>query len=341
LTPIQLYAQEILFPGLSGLDLLNAVQDAYTPNLNLSYAEARDTLYSRIDVRNDTIHGIYTDYGVYLQPNTDPTTTLFAGGINTEHIYPQGKGATEGTPPYFNMHHLAPSLANVNSDRANLPFSDISDNVTDKWYYLDQQMTSIPSANIDQYTESTGNYFEPRESVKGNVARAMFYIHAIYRDQVMAVDPVFFLEQQADLCHWHFSDPVDETELLRTEQIAGYQDNKENPFVLDCTLAERMYCGGLGDCLVPIKNVSSEAHQFEIRNDAQSDQVLLINVSDQTLSFQMSIYRIDGRLLLNRNVDGFSEQEKLELGSYIQDGAFIMRIKTSNGYLFNQMIIGH
>jgi hypothetical protein len=35
---------------------------------------------------------------------------------------------------------------------------------------------------------------------------------------------------------------VDEAEWRRTFKVATYQGGKANPFVLDCTLAKRMYC---------------------------------------------------------------------------------------------------
>lgn len=144
-------------------------------------------------------------------------------------------------PQYSDMHYLFPSVQAINASRSNSPFSDIDDNETDKWYRLSQTLYSIPISNIDEYSEKENNYpycFEPRESVKGNIARAMFYFYTIYND---VADESFWDVQKETLYKWHYQDPVDQTELDRTNAIAPYQDDKENPFVLDSTLVRRMW----------------------------------------------------------------------------------------------------
>ena len=46
---------------------------------------------------------------------------------------------------------------------------------------------------------------------------------------------------------WHEQDPINEDEITRTWQIAEYQENKPNPFILDATLIYRAYFGMQGD----------------------------------------------------------------------------------------------
>ena len=54
-------------------------------------------------------------------------------------------------------------------------------------------------------------------------------------------DEYFFEVQKDTLKTWHDQDPADEDEISRTWQIAEYQENKPNPFILDATLVERAY----------------------------------------------------------------------------------------------------
>ena len=54
------------------------------------------------------------------------------------------------------------------------------------------------------------------------------------------------------LCEWHQQDPADYAEYIRTTLIAPYQDGKPNPFVLDCTLAERSYCSNFQIACAPV-----------------------------------------------------------------------------------------
>lgn len=241
-------AQQIdVFPAYTGDELLGLLVQNYKPATVLNYTQARDTLFSKIDAVHDTLTCVYTDFSIYLNPNEDPTVAAFMGGgangINTEHTYPTSKGAEAGNAK-SDMHHLFPTRIDVNATRANEPFAEIDDNQTTKWYYLNQLLTNIPTDNIDLYSEFRLGGFEPRESHKGDIARAMFYFYTMYKDQADAADNTFFPAQQATLCQWHLADPVDTKEWERTNKIALYQDDKPNPFVLDCTLAARTYCPG-------------------------------------------------------------------------------------------------
>ena len=239
--------QQSVFPQLTGIELFEQLQENYTPVKVLPYSEARDVMYSNIYNHNDSVYGVYSNYALYLPPNADPSTYLWmngsANGINTEHTYPRSKGADEDSGNGFSdMHHLFPTRAAVNEARLNYPFSNIVDEQTSYWYRHDQRLTVIPSTQIDQYSEKVTGFFEPREDHKGNVARAMFYFYTIYRQQADAADPDYFEIQRQTLCSWHYQDPVDEKEWERNIKIASFQDDKPNPFILDCTLASRIYC---------------------------------------------------------------------------------------------------
>ncbi|MEO1261485.1 MAG: endonuclease [Bacteroidota bacterium] len=233
-----------VFPGMTGDELLENLIDTYKLSSPPDQAVNRDTLFGTVDNKNDSLTCVYSNYKIYLNPNADPTQAAFDMGINTEHTYPKSLGA-EGDAE-GDMHHLYAARADVNNDRGNLPFSEIPDNQTENWYYLDQKTSSIPSTNIDLYSERRNGQFEPPEAHKGNVARAMMYFYTMYKDNADAEDPNYFETQRETFCAWHFLDPVDQQELDRTWQIAAYQEGKPNPFILDCTLPERSYCQDFG-----------------------------------------------------------------------------------------------
>ncbi len=246
-----------VYPDLEGEALLEKVIEDYKPGIVLDYSQARDTMYKVIYNVNDTVYGVYTNYGIFLPDNVDPSTYLYKNGkpngINAEHTFPRSKGAGEGNAK-SDMHHLFPSKTNVNSDRGSLPFNDIDDNLTKDWYYKQIILHNIPNSNIDEYSEHISQYFEPREAHKGNVARAMFYFYTMYKQQADSEDPNYFDKQKETLCKWHFQDPVDSLEWKRTWMIAKYQENKPNPFVLDCSLASRTYCDFISDACTLVEN---------------------------------------------------------------------------------------
>ncbi len=237
-----LRTQEILFPGVYGEALLDSLRKYYAPDTVWSYSDARDYMFTVLDNENDSVTCVYTGYRIYLDHNsTTPRSDAYNAGINTEHTWPQSKGAYGNAKS--DLHHLFPTRIEVNADRGSLPFDDIPDDLTNRWYRLDQVLYTKPTSHIDEYSElEIDERFEPREDHKGNVARAMFYFYTMYKSQADGEDPNFFAIQKATLWRWNSQDTVDSRERRRSALIAAIQGN-ENPFVLDTTLAGRAYFG--------------------------------------------------------------------------------------------------
>lgn len=232
---------EVIFPGLTGTALFSRLVADYSVDNSLGYNRARDFMYSQLDNDNGVVYGIYSDFSVSVNPNSSrPRSDAYQGGsgINAEHSWPQSKGARGIARS--DLHHLFPTQVQVNSRRGSSPFAEIDDQQTEDWILDGQMFSSMPTANIDAYSEATDGAFEPREAVKGNIARALFYFYTIYRNQA---DDGFFQRQVSTLCDWHGADPADMAEVERSRAIATRQGN-DNPFVLDATLAQRLYCDG-------------------------------------------------------------------------------------------------
>lgn len=235
-----------LFPSASGTALLDSLYTFYKPGTVLDYANARDTLYAKVlAIDDDTLRCIYSGHALYLDPTQDPTQYVYLNGstlgMNTEHAYPQSKGAADGNAR-SDMHHLFPARIPVNEARGDVPYLDIPDAQTQKWFLGAQTFLTMPTQNKDLYAEFRTGSFEPREAVKGDLARAVFYFYTMYRSQADLADPNYFELQRATLCQWDVLDPADATELTKTWRIAPYQEGKPNPFIVDCTLAHRTWC---------------------------------------------------------------------------------------------------
>lgn len=231
----------LLFPDLSGEALRTRLAEVFDVETSLGYRRARDYMFSELDNDNGIVRGIYSGFEQAVAPNSSaPRREAFqdGAGLNAEHSWPQSRGATGVAKS--DLHHLFPAQVGVNSRRGSSPFAEIDDSQT-RWWLIDKdQLTSIPTTDIDEYSEATRTAFEPREDVKGNIARAQFYFYTIYRDQA---DDGFFQQQKNFLCAWNEADPVDAQEQSRSRAIAVEQGN-ENPFVIDPNLADRLYCEG-------------------------------------------------------------------------------------------------
>ena len=152
-------------------------------------------------------------------------------GINVEHIFPMSwatNGLDCGTrnqcrdnSRLFNqieadLHNLYPSRTEVNSARSSYAFAEI--NGESRQFGRD----------CDFEVSEQQRLAEPRPEIRGDVARAMFYMAYRYKDQGL----VLFSRQARLLQDWHQSDPPGNSEKSRNDAIAAIQNNR-NPFVDD------------------------------------------------------------------------------------------------------------
>tara|TARA_B100001142_G_scaffold116297_1_gene118524 strand:+ start:7820 stop:8767 length:948 start_codon:yes stop_codon:yes gene_type:complete len=230
------FSQDTIGEGLLGDDLIDYLIDNYKTSSVLSYNNARDILYGEVDKENGQVKAVYTNYAVQLPNGVDPSTHLYENGIDCEHVWPQSMGSSQ-SPMKSDMHHLRPCKTNVNSSRGNSPFGEVNNSQVNHWYWLEYDLTSPPSQNIDEYSESASGLFEPREDMKGDIARSMFYFYTMYSD---VANDDFFNIQKEQLYGWHQIDPITSQEIIRTNKISEYQDYP-NPFIIDESLIQRCY----------------------------------------------------------------------------------------------------
>lgn len=329
-----LSAQEVIEPCKFGQPLVDAVQDIYTPASTLGYGPARDILYSEIDNNGLDLSGIYTNFTVTLVAGEDPSQSAFqdGDGINAEHVYPQSLGAGD-EPARSDLHNIFPSKVNVNASRGNCIYTEIEDSDTDSWFYLSSQLSNTPSSDIDLYSEKDEEDcgFEPRESVKGDIARAMFYFYTIYQSEANAADPNYFSSQKDILYQWHLEDPVDAVEQRRDSLINLKQGN-HNPFIIDSTLVWRAYFMGdasypEGDpeCFGAITNVESVnvVDWVSVPSNFIDHTLLIYSKKNQG---NIAIYDLQGRLVLSTELD-FENSLNVK---YLSRGIHILYIRSND-----------
>ena len=246
-------AAQPLYPDLSGAALRDALRADLAATRTLGYGPARDSLYAWEQRAYGAVCGVYTGFCVTLEPGADPSTSAFQQGVNAEHAWPQSRGV-EPEPQRSDLHALFPARANVNSSRGNHPYAEIPDHETQAWYRLADSQSDTPAAALDEWSERTASYpgtpyaarFEPRETVAGDVARAVAYMAVAYESAVGAADERGFLATMlADLRDWNARDPPDDRERQRHAQIAAWQ-GAGNPFIADRTLLDRAFADGYG-----------------------------------------------------------------------------------------------
>jgi endonuclease I len=168
---------------------------------------------------------------------------------NREHTWPKSLGfPSESSPPHTDTHMLHLSASDYNSDRGNKPF----DNCTSGCTALPTDSNDGRSGtNYVAGSDGSSGTFEVWDGMKGNMARAVFYLAIRYEGDAHSngtPEPdleltdnrawmtsagnggKFYMGVLTTLLEWHALDPVDARELERNEVVFGIQGNR-NPFV--------------------------------------------------------------------------------------------------------------
>lgn len=147
----------------------------------------------------------------------------FTGDFNREHIWPQGS-FDEDEPARSDLHALFLADADANGWRSNSSFDEV---------------TGIPTYSFGG-TIGTTSLWEPRDAIKGQIARAMLYMDVRYEgpspiDLVLSDAPNTANDQGeqgilSTLLDWHINFPPTADEIARNNAVYDYQGNA-NPFI--------------------------------------------------------------------------------------------------------------
>ncbi|MBX7163114.1 MAG: endonuclease [Saprospiraceae bacterium] len=328
---------QTLYPNDSGLILITKLVNDFKPSIVLDYSPARVKMYTEIYNEADTVRCVYTKHALYVNHlSQDAIADLYKNGnpngITCEHTFPQSMGAETGNAR-SDMHHLYPSRAAVNEARWNYPYSEIDDTKTKHWFYKSTDLILKPGKEINEYSESIDGFFEPREDHKGNVARAIFYFFTMYELQS---NKSFFEGMKKTLCDWHLQDPVDSLEWARTYAIAKYQENKANPFVLDCSLTRRTYCPQSAVCKTTESYFLDDISVQLFPNPSQDFFEVITDQSFDIMSLQIS--GMEG-ISKSLNFEKYENRYQVRLND-ISPGLYLLRITSQDGkFILKKLII--
>lgn len=218
------------------------------------------------EVANDPyVHMLYVDYsGDVKTPFKNPNKKSNPN-FDKEHVWCQSRGfkalsaESESAmgPAGTDLHHLIAGDSMVNQDVHNdIPYGFV--NTTQ--LVGDQSTTANNKNGTPKHTSVDDEYnqvFEPQDSDKGDIARAIFYMAARYNnlsgtDTITNYEPNLTIVNHisgsgkavystatspvsmgilSDLLAWNKLDPVDEYEIHRNDLIyRNYQGNR-NPFI--------------------------------------------------------------------------------------------------------------
>ncbi|MFC9225366.1 endonuclease I family protein [Streptomyces hygroscopicus] len=214
------YYQDAL--GKSGAELKAALHTIISEQTKISYSQVWDALKAT-DEDPDNPSNVILLYSGRSQPKDENGGN--ADDWNREHVWAKSHGDFgTSTGPGTDLHHLRPANVTVNSIRGNKDF--------------DNGGEEVPGAPGNLTDDDS---FEPRDQVKGDIARMILYMAVRYEgdDGFADLEPNDKVDNGSApnigrlsvLKQWNTEDPPDDFEKNRNQVIYDDFQHNRNPFI--------------------------------------------------------------------------------------------------------------
>lgn len=300
------------------------------PHTQISYFLYKQTMMNEFEIRDTTngqsvVECVYSGEKLVFDDPFDWTAT----GYSREHTFahswmPTWPADNPEEPEYTDQHNLFPAnLSDANTPRSNLPLGEIDGTVV--FNYLEGSVGYMGPQLV----------YEPRESHKGNAARAIFYMATAY-DFPLTGDVDSDKQDVELLKTWHFNDLPDNKEIARNEYIYDLQGNR-NPFIDSVEFV----------CYIDFDDNSHipTGCELSIEEKLENNFVVFPTPATEMVYFQVNgtditgyeIIDMQGRVVasandINKPVVEFS-------ATTFESGTYVVRVSTELGAAQRKMII--
>jgi len=333
--------------------------DYYRSANNLSDGDLKNELNQIIDDHQEFSYtSTSTDVWDILKetdrdPNNSENVILIYSGISVkadqeynsgngwtrEHVWAKSRGdfgTSKGAGT--DVHALRPLDNRTNSERSNRSFDNCSscEQVIDKW-----NNNTGSKKDFENWT------FEPRDEVKGDVARMLFYMVVRYEGagNEPNLEPTEIVLPQDDklpvhgvwstLMEWNRIDPVDEFEKNRNDIIYYTFQNNRNPFIDYPELAEHLWGDKIGDNWIEDHTLSSNSYTPEAIRIYPNPAIDIINIKGISVHSEITIFDALGRKVLASKINKhYTSVDVSEL-----KGMYLLTIQNDKEMLTKKILI--
>ncbi|WP_308258264.1 endonuclease [Saccharothrix obliqua] len=208
--------------GKSGAELKTTLNRIIRTNTRLSYDQVWNALKATDEDPANPANVVLLYSGRSQSKSANGGN---ADDWNREHVWAKSHGDFgTATGPGTDLHHLRPEDVSVNANRGNKDFDT----------------GGSPAAEAPG-NRTDGDSWEPRDAVKGDVARMLFYMAVRYEGgdgfpDLELNDSVSngskpYMGRLSVLLRWHAQDPPDSFEKRRNQVIFDTYQHNRNPFV--------------------------------------------------------------------------------------------------------------
>jgi endonuclease I len=312
--------------GLSGVDLIEAIQNIIANPDEVkahSYADVKSIL-NNSDVNPENSNQVWLVYSEQPRSKIDfQNSSNGTGKWNREHTYPRSRGGfnsidldsyADGIDEYWDTD--IDSLRHANSDVHGIRAADSPEN------------SSRGNKHYGDYNGPSNNL----GSFKGDVARSVLFLSLRYNGLEIVDGYPDLTGQLGDLqtiLEWNNLDPVDDFEKNRNNVIYTWQNNR-NPLIDFPDLVDYIWGENQGqDWFFNLNVEDLNAKKVNLYPNPNQDE-LFFNIDE---SFEIEIFSIDGRKILNKIVTSNSFKHNLTKGLYL------IKINTLSKKIYKKLII--
>ncbi len=315
--------------GLNGTALKDALHNIIKDHTECSYDDLRDFILKNTDEDPNNSNNVIL---IYTGRSQEKST--FGGGANDwnrEHVWAKSHGDFGTTAPAgTDAHHIRPSDASVNSTRGNLDFDNGGNPVSE-----------APGCYYDS------DSWEPRDAVKGDVARMMFYMAVRYEGDAGEPDlelvdyipsapngdePLF--GKLSVLLQWNHDDPVDAFEENRNNIIYNDYQHNRNPFIDHPEWADSIWNPGATSYFVKYQ----ESKLFSVYPSPAKSNITIFSETKYTGEISVEFINILGKTVKIVKVNDFNNIRKFNIED-LHSGIYFVKIKNKNQQQINKIII--
>ena len=328
--------------GKSGEDLKETIHQIIANHVAFPYTSSSTDTWDILQQsdqdpdNNNNILLVYTDRsqdkgyrdGCNCYSNYENGT--HANSWNREHVWPKSHGfPDEDDNAYTDVHNLKPSDRSVNSSRGTKDY-DFGG--------------SQHSEATDCLTDSDS--WEPSDSVKGDIARILFYMVVRYDPGYDHNNNSFDLElvdyttpnnndpilgKLSSLIQWHYDDPVDDFEINRNEIIYEFQENR-NPFIDHPNLVSFIWGENIGENWDESLGLDNILDENLILFPNPSDGILNFNKylnNERIEIFSLKGYKVFDQLVFNSN----------SITLNLDSGVYMLKISNNSNVTKHKILI--
>ena len=323
--------------GQTGSELKNALHLIIDDHTEFSYTSSSTDVWDMLKETDKDPNNPNNVILLYSGVSVNAAQEYAGGsGWNREHVWAKSRGDFGNSiGPGTDAHHLRPCDVSSNSSRSNRACDNCMScsPVSDTW-----------GNNTGSFINNSQYTFEPRDEVKGDVARMLFYMAVRYEgtngepdleltEQILASN-----DQQplhgvlSTLLEWNEIDPVDDFERNRNNVIyADFQGNR-NPFIDHMELANFVF--GADTTSAWYTNLSLEESWKNKITVYPNPSYGEVNISGLSADDTVEVIDLNGNIRYQTIVN----QSNIVLKNTAFDGFLILRIKHQNSVLVRKLV---